>query len=308
MIRRLQSSRVAFIVATGLLTVAPTALAQNNSLGAARELYIAAAYEDALAALNGLRASAGREEKSVVEQYRAFCLLALGRVTEADSAIEEAVAAAPFTQPSETDVSPRVRSTFREVRRRVLPAIIERQYTEARAAFDRKDGSAADRFTQVLKMIADADLQSIANEPRLSQLRAVATDFLVLSTPKVSPSPPLQSRVEQPPAAKPLIAPPAPRDTAHIYGVDDVEVVPPDAVRQSFAAMGDVFSPRPGAVEIVIDETGAVIAAITKVSVNAVYDRLAIATAKTWRYRPAVRDRVAVKYRVVVVLQVTPRH
>ena len=306
MIRCLQSSRVAFIVATGLLTVAPTALAQTNSLGAARELYVAAAYEDALAALNGLRASAGREEKSVVEQYRAFCLLALGRVTEADSAIEEAVAAAPFTQPSETDVSPRVRSTFREVRRRILPAIIERQYTEARAAFDRKDGSAADRFTQVLKMIADADLQSIANEPRLSQLRAVATDFLVLSTPKASP--PLQSRAAQPPAEKPLMAPPAPRDTAHIYGVEDVEVLPPDAVRQSFAAMGDVFSPRPGAVEIVIDETGAVIAAITKVSVNAVYDRLAVATAKTWRYRPAVRDRVAVKYRVVVVLQVPPRH
>ena len=122
------------------------------------------------------------------------------------------MAAAPFTQPSETDVSPRVRSTFREVRRRILPAIIERQYTEARAAFDRKDGSAADRFTQVLKMIADADLQSIANEPRLSQLRAVATDFLVLSTPKASP--PLQSRAAQPPAEKPLMAPPAPRDTA----------------------------------------------------------------------------------------------
>src|SRR5213076_2847683 len=111
---------------------------------------------------------------------------------------------------------------------------------EARAAFDRKDGSAADRFTQVLKMIADTDLQSIANEPRLSQLRAVATDFLVLSTPTPKASPPLQSRAAPPPAAKPLIAPPAPRDTAHIYGVEDVEVVPPDAVRQSFAAMGDV--------------------------------------------------------------------
>jgi hypothetical protein len=303
---RLQSSCVALIVATELLTVTPTALAQNNSLGAARQLYVAAAYEDALAALNGLRLTAGREEKSVVEQYRAFCLLALGRATEADSAIAEAVAAAPSAQPSETEVSPRVRSAFREVRRRVLPAIIERQYTDARAAFDRKDGTAADRFTQVLKLIADPDLQSIANEPPLSQLRAMATDFLVLSTPKASP--PLQSHAAQPPAAKPLIAPPAPRDTAHIYGPDDVDVLPPEAVRQSFAAMADVFSPRPGAVEIVIDETGAVIAAITKVSVNALYDRLAVATAKTWRYRPAVREHIAVKYRMVVVLQPSPKH
>ena len=306
MIRFLQSRCVALIVATGLLAVAPTAVAQKNALAAARELYVAAAYEDALAALNGLRASSGREEKSLVEQYRAFCLLALGRAAEADSAIEEAVAAAPFTQPSATDVSPRVRLTFREVRRRVLPAIIERQYAEARAAFDRKDGTAADRFTQVLKMIADADLQSIAEEPQLSQLRAMATDFLVLSTPKASP--PLQSRAASPPAAKPLTAPPEPRDTAHVYGPDDVDVLPPDAVRQSFAAMGEVFSPRPGAVEIVIDETGAVIAAITKVSVNALYDRLALATAKTWRYRPAVRDHVTVKYRIVVVLQPPLKH
>ena len=308
MIRCLKFSCVACIVATLLLTIAPGALAQNNSLGAARDLYVAAAYEDALAALNGLRASARRDEKGVVEQYRAFCLLALGRATEADSAIEAAVAAEPFNQPSETDVSPRVRSTFREVRRRVLPAIIERQYTEARAAFDRKDATAADRFTQVLKMIADADLQSIANEPPLSQLRAMAADFLVLSAPKPSP-PPLQSHAAQPPAAqRPLIAPPAPRDVAHIYGDDDVDVSAPSAVRQSFAAMGDVFAPRPGAVEIVIDETGAVIAAVTKLSVNAFYDRLAIATAKTWRYRPAVRNGVAVKYRIVVVLQPPPKH
>ena len=72
--------------------------------------------------------------------------------------------------------------------------------------------------------------------------------------------------------------------------------------------MGEVFSTRPGAVEIVIDETGAVIAAITRLSVNALYDRLALATAKTWRYRPAVRDHVPVKYRIVVVLQPPPKH
>src|SRR5437588_3372767 len=96
MITFLQSRCVALIVATGLLTVAPTAVAQKNSLIAARELYMAAAYEDALAALNGLRDSSGRGEKSLVEQYRAFCLLALSRAAEADAAVEEAVAAAPF--------------------------------------------------------------------------------------------------------------------------------------------------------------------------------------------------------------------
>src|SRR5436190_18447410 len=143
MTRWLRSSCVACVVAAAMLTVVPTARAQSRSLGSARDLYAAAAYEDALAALNGLRPSDRSEDKSVVEQYRAFCLLALGRTADADAAIEAAVAASPFTQPSEADISPRVRSRFRDVRRRVLPRIIERRYTEARAAFDRKDTTAA---------------------------------------------------------------------------------------------------------------------------------------------------------------------
>jgi TonB family protein len=306
MTRWLQSSFVACVVATGTLTIVPNALAQKNSLGAARDLYVAAAYDDALSILNGLRASERREEKGLVEQYRAFCLLALGRATEADSAIEAAVTAAPFTQPSESEVSPRVRSAFREVRRRVLPALIERQYTDAKAAFDRKDATAAEGFTQVLALIADPDLQSIANQPPLSQLRVMATDFLVLSRPKASP-PPLLPRSVQPSASRQTAAP-AVRDPSQIYGPDDAGVLPPGPVRQSFAPMAEVFSLRPGAVEIIVDETGTVIAVTTKVSVNAVYDRLALATAKSWRYRPAMLNGVAVKFRMIVSLQLPPKH
>jgi outer membrane biosynthesis protein TonB len=39
-----------------------------------------------------------------------------------------------------------------------------------------------------------------------------------------------------------------------------------------------------------------------------VYDRLALTTAKSWRYRPAMLAGVAVKYRLVVQLQLAPRH
>jgi TonB family protein len=98
------------------------------------------------------------------------------------------------------------------------------------------------------------------------------------------------------------------RDPSHIYGPDDRDVLPPAAVRQSFAPMAEVFSLRPGVVEIVVDETGTVIAATTKVSVNAVYDRLALATAKSWRYRPAVLNGAAVKFRMVIPLQLQPKH
>jgi len=288
-----------------MLTLVPRAVAQN-SLGAARDMYSAAAYDDALTVLNALKVD-GLDNKGVVEQYRAFCLMALGRTDEANSAIEAAVAAAPFSQPSEADVSPRVRSAFREVRRRVLPAIIERRYVDARLAFERKDKTAPQRFKQVIALIADPDLQSISNQPRLAQLRGMATDFLVLSTPEAPAPTPVLPRRAQPNVMPPPVAPPPP-DTSRVYSAEDLSVASPSAIRQSFAPMSEVFSLRPGTVEVVVDETGAVTAATTKVAVNNVYDRLALATAKTWRYRPAMLDGVAVKYRLVIQLQLQPRH
>jgi hypothetical protein len=308
MTRWLRLTCVTCAVAIGMLTLAGSAVAQT-ALSEARNLYAAAAYDDALSILNTLRTADRREDTGIIERYRALCLMALGRTVDANAAIEAAVTAAPFSHPSDTEVSPRVRLAFREVRRRVLPAIIERQYTIARAAFDRKDPTAADRFRQIIALIADADLQSTANQPPLSDLRAMATDFLVLSTP-AAPARRAQAPVVTPP---PIIPPPPPpaavvRDAARVYGVEDFSVVPPSAVRQSFAAMADVFSLRPGTVEIIVDETGAVAASTTRVSVNAVYDRLALTTAKSWRYRPAMLAGVAVKYRLVVQLQLAPRH
>jgi outer membrane biosynthesis protein TonB len=38
-------------------------------------------------------------------------------------------------------------------------------------------------------------------------------------------------------------------------------------------------------------------------SVNAVYDRVALATAKSWRYRPATLNGVAVKFRTSVEVE-----
>src|SRR5881628_1760816 len=97
------------LVAAIMLTTAE-ATAQG-SLAQARDLYSAASYDDALAMLNGLRISDHRpEDGGAIDQYRALCLLALGRTGEATSAIQAIVAAAPSYHPSETDVSPSVRA------------------------------------------------------------------------------------------------------------------------------------------------------------------------------------------------------
>ncbi len=113
--RILANCLAAIIVAA----MAPAAAAQD-SLAAARDLYTAAAYEDALALLDRLRAADHRVDDSrFIEQYRAFCFLALGRTTDAERAIEAVVTAAPAYRPTDNDASPRVRSAFRDVRRRL---------------------------------------------------------------------------------------------------------------------------------------------------------------------------------------------
>src|SRR5262245_24062408 len=101
---------------TLVATTAGSARAQD-SLSTARDLYAGAAYEDALQLLNRLRTAAERSDDArAIEQYRAFCLLALGRSGDAEKAIEAVVSAEPSYQPSEADVSPRVRAAFTDVR------------------------------------------------------------------------------------------------------------------------------------------------------------------------------------------------
>ena len=134
-----------------VLAPLPTAAA-DNTLAAARDLYAAAAYEEALIILNQLsEAPHGPDEERAIQQYRAFCLLALGRTADAEQAIAAVVAVQPRYQPGESDVSPRVRTTFAEVRRRVLPTVIQQQYAIAKSSYDRKNyAEAAERFNYVL--------------------------------------------------------------------------------------------------------------------------------------------------------------
>src|SRR3954470_23817867 len=100
----------AFVV---LMAAAAGGAAAQDSIDAARELYAAAAYEDALAVLNRLHpADRPAIEARSIEQYRAFCLLALGRAPEAERAIAAVVTGEPLYQPQQADVSPRVRSMF----------------------------------------------------------------------------------------------------------------------------------------------------------------------------------------------------
>jgi tetratricopeptide (TPR) repeat protein len=293
---------ILFVTAAIVLGVARLAAAQD-SFNAARELYTAAAYEDALALLDRLRASAHRADDSrYIEQYRAFCLLALGRAPEAEHAIEAVVTAAPSYRPAESDASPRVRLAFRDVRRRMLPAIIQQKYADAKAAFDRKEGAVArNGFRQVLELLNDPDIAAASNSPPLAQIKTLAAGFRDLS---VSGARLAAQQVPQAHPAPVQVPTPPPHPVPRIYGIGDADVVPPVPVRESLAALADVFALRPGVLEIIIDESGAVEVATMRASVNPAYDRLVLATARSWRYRPATLAGEPVKFRKLFQLDV----
>jgi tetratricopeptide (TPR) repeat protein len=293
------------------IVVWPAAIIAEDSLSAARDLYAAAAYEDALAALDRLRAGGVRvDEGRAVDQYRAFCLLALGKSSEAAQAIADVVSADPSYHPADSDVSPRVRAAFSDVRRRLLPDLAQQKYQLAKASFDRKDYRvAAESFGQLLDLFADPDLAAAVAKPPLTDLRMLALGFRDLSAQAMAP-PPAPAPPPQPvPAVAATTPPPAPVPQApRIYASSDVNVLPPAAIRQEVPAYsGTLFRAVQGIVEVVVDESGGVISAAIRAPMSAVYDRQVLAAAATWRYKPALLDGTPVKYRKFIQIALSPK-
>jgi TonB family protein len=319
---------VVLSAACGVLAAAP-ALAQD-SIAQVRELYASAAYEDALTMLGRMpEKPRSADEARTIAQYRAFCLLALGRSAEAERAIETVIQDQPSYRPVDNDMSPRVRAAFVDVRRRVLPTIIEQRYADAKAAFDRREFSAASQgFQQVLDLMNDPDLAPAIAQPPLSDMKMLAKGFHDLSASAATPPPlPSQPVAVPPPAAPaassapaepnaPLSGPTAaaPREaaaetsTAHVYVAGDPRVVPPVPIHQELPPFpGLIAIAKQGVLEVTIDENGLVENAVMRVPVSQNYDALAIAATKTWRYKPAIANGVPVKYRKAVQITVRPQ-
>src|SRR5262245_29632003 len=201
--------RTSFLV-TCILLLSPMALHAEDSVAAARELYTAANYEDALVVLNRLDASNGQpSDRMVINQYRAFCLLALGRMSEAERAIEAVLTVDLLYHPATADMSPRLRAAFAGVRQRILPAIVQQEYARAKAAFDRQDyAPAIAQFDRVLRALGSADLGAMGENPPLADLRTLASGFRDLSIKATTPPPaPLQAQPLLPPEPVAVVPP-----------------------------------------------------------------------------------------------------
>jgi TonB family protein len=270
----------------------------TDPLAAAKALYASAAYEEALSRLSTVHDTRTANE---VDEYRALCLLALGRSDDAQRAIEALVTRSPLFRMSETDVSPRLVTMFHEVRRTMLPAAARTQFTAARNQFTAHDfQKAAAGFEQVLAMLDDADT---AGDPARSDLRTLADGFLQLARSELA-----RAAAEQ--AAADAAAATASRAAAQaeqVYSEADHGVTPPRDISRllpewrppNLVAAHQQFR---GVIRLVIDQAGRVETAAIVDSISEDYDRALLAAAHDWRFDPARRNGQPVKYQKLLTI------
>jgi hypothetical protein len=262
-----------------------------------------------------------------VDTYRALCLIALGRENEAQKSLERLLDRNPFHSLSETEVSPRLVSMYRDVRARRLPSAARDLYSRALIKFDEKSfGAAAEILRDLLTALGREDLDGQAG---LADLKLLAEGFLRLSENEIvrnglTPERPLSAPpvLDAIPAPRPALGAAAPAPTSPpassspanpgglpaggtpapvIYSQADRYVVGPVEVTRKMPNWNPPASVQRGVyhglIEVVIDERGLVEKAQVLISVAPTYDPLLIEAAKTWKFRPATLNGDPVKYR-----------
>ncbi len=309
---------LALIVA--LVMMPSVVTAQDDPLRTARDLYASAAYEEALAELARVESSpetpATMRDK---DAYRVFCLVALGRAVEAQERAESLVRSNPLLSVDQfPDASPRIATIFTAVQRRVLPPLVKEAYRTARARALENASDARSRLLDVRSLLAMAERVGAFDET-LADIRMLVDGFLELASAGEPPNRPpattaatMPSDAASPPAATaPSDAAPPP--AAVVPAAADTGITAPIAVYQPQPNVPPVLLDlvrrlnRPAAINVVINERGAVDDVIVTQSVTAAYDALIVAAARTWRYKPAMKGGVPVRFVSPVVINVSAK-
>ena len=176
LVRRLATVGAAIVLAGALVS----AQAQDSLELRVRNLYASAEYDQALSAI-------GDSQDPAAQQYRALCLLALGRQADAEAALERLIASAPEFTLSAEDMPPRFVALFAQQRREIVPGVVRKLFAEAREdyrakAYDR----ALPQFKKVLALSSDAEVRDVEG---LDDLRLLAESFIDIATASESPKP-----------------------------------------------------------------------------------------------------------------------
>ena len=314
------------IAIVGLVIVAAQAgLGGQESLSAARDLYASAAFEDALSLLTRLNGGVSNtpEIARQIDEYRAFCLYALGRTVEAESVVESIIRKEPLVRLDAADASPRVEMMFTNVRKRLLPSLIRERFQAVKSVLDEKDFTSAEpHLAEARRMIAEAENLDVKDEGLadlavlvdglLQLIRSTADDRRTSPARTVTAGAAAAAAVPAPNLQPSLSAAPGDVSASRVYRVEDTDVVPPVVLDQRLPTMTPAMlliargSRTSGIVDVVIDEAGNVLETIVRQSLTEGFDPLLVRASRNWKYRPAMKDGVPVRY-VKTILIVPPR-
>jgi len=294
--------RTLFIVV--VLLSAPwlsAAAAAQNDLGEAKAKYEEAAYEDALTTLTKASAST-TADRVQLEQYRALCLIALGRISEAERAVAALVDADPMYVPPSSVASPRVLAMIAEIRRKELPGVARRVLDSGRAAYEAKDVPRAQRqFDLLLKLLDDPIMEG---RPEREDLLAVARGFSTLLVAAPAPRPPAAEteRPAAPPAAAAGTPPAAPAVSTFVPASVIQESLPIWTPPNPAVARNEYN----GAVKVRIGTDGRVKAATIDRPTHPAYDTALLNTARSWLYKPAMQNGTPIESERVIAVRLRP--
>lgn len=299
----------ALLLATLAWWSASTIAAGAATLAEARGLYESAQYEQALDALDSLDPTqvANLTDRQTVRRYKALCLIALERTTDAERTVEDMVREEPRAAFG-SDVPPRMHELVLAARKKLAPVLAREGYERGRDLY--QHGQYVDARRELTAAIAVLDDPSLgfAGDPSVKDLRMLADGFLKLST---AAAPGTLSAARAPASAAQAPAAPLLTASTAAAGAVDGTFVSARALAQpvpafNMAAMQTTMTPREGEIEVDVGVDGRVTAARMTVPITPVFDMLLMQTARRdWRYQPAASEGIAVpsKVRVKVVLK-----
>jgi hypothetical protein len=156
----------------------------------------------------------------------------------------------------------------------------------------------------VISLLGDGDLVA---STELSDLRILSNGFLDLikTMPQIAKAVP--QAAPQPALASPIRPEPAPLPA--IYGLEDPEITPPVAISQVMPPWHpnrQESQTYEGTLILVIDEKGDVASVSAQGNLVPYYALLLNRAAKNWKFRPATRNGVPVKFRKIVAVRLNP--
>jgi hypothetical protein len=279
---------------TGVLNAA-----SQSVLDRARLQYESAAYEEALSTLTEAEETAA-PDKVQLEQYRAFCLIALGRLPEAEHALSALVAADPTYMPSPSVASPKVLTMVSDIRKKELPAIVRNLMAQGRSSYQQKELERARQlFEQVLQLVEDP---SMSGRAEVEDIKVVARGFVDLAVAAAAPPPaPVATQASAPPSVPAVPVPP----------VESIVFVPAVVLQQNMPpwepptrAFGTVE--YNGSIKVRVGTDGKVKAATIERPSHPAYDGRLLQATQTWLYQPATRNGVPVESERVIAVQLRP--